>query len=231
MLVAGFKLEEYLRLEELTDDDGVLLVKLARRTVEHYLVRGERLKPPSEVPKRLWKKAGVFVTIERVVRRGTELAKMLRGCIGYPEPIHPLVKAMMDVAIEAAIGDPRFMPMIPSELDEVIFEVSVLSKPELIRTEKPKDRVEEVVVGRDGLMVRRPPFYGGLLLPQVAVEYGWDAETFLAECCIKAGLPPDAWLDEDTLVYRFQAVIFCEVEPKGRIIRRDLMKELKERRQ
>ncbi|HIQ03592.1 MAG TPA: TIGR00296 family protein, partial [Desulfurococcales archaeon] len=92
----------------------------------------------------------------------------------------------------------------------------------------PKDIPKQITIGRDGLIVERGIFKG-LLLPQVPVEYGWDTKTFLAETCMKAGLPPDAWLLEGTKVYKFQALIFAEEEPRGRIIQRDLMKELKEK--
>jgi hypothetical protein len=78
-----------------------------------------------------------------------------------------------------------------------------------------------VVVGRDGLIVGKK-FHRGLLLPQVATEYGWDPKEFLAETCMKAGLMPDAWLDRDAEVWRFSAEIFCETEPRGQVVRKGL---------
>ncbi len=192
---------------------GETLVKLARRAIERYLSSGETITPPKE-PRDLWEHYGVFVTLEK----GGEL----RGCIGYPEPIMPLVLATIDSAISAATKDTRFDPVSIEEMDEITVEVSVLTPPEEIRG-KPIDRPRKIEVGRDGIIAERG-FLKGLLLPQVAVEWGWDEEEFLTETCLKANLPPDCWLDENTKFYKFQATIFKEVSPRGKIIRVDLRK-------
>jgi len=215
-------------LKDITFNDGVYLVKLARKAIETYLKSRITIPPPEDAPKILYEPFGVFATIERIYRIRDRIYKELRGCIGYPEPIKPLIEATIEAAIAAAVEDPRFRPMRYEETDNVIIEVSVLSKPELLKAEKPTDIVKEIVIGRDGLIIERGLFKG-LLLPQVPVEYGWDVETFLSEACMKAGLPPDAWLLEGTKIYRFQALIFAEEEPRGRVIQRDLMKELKEK--
>ncbi len=215
-------------LEDITFNEGVYLVKLARRAIENYLRNGTTIPAPTDAPKILYEPFGVFVTIEKVYKIKGRTFKELRGCIGYPEPVKPLIEATIEVAIAAAVEDPRFRPMKYEETDSAIIEVSILSKPELITAKKPKDIIKEIVIGRDGLIIERG-FFKGLLLPQVPVEYGWDAETFLAEACMKAGLPPDAWLLEGTKIYKFQALIFAEEEPRGRIIQRDLMKELLEK--
>jgi uncharacterized protein (TIGR00296 family) len=108
-------------------------------------------------------------------------------------------------------------------LSEVIFEVSVLSR--MVEISKdPRKRPGEFLIGRDGLMVEYG-FYGGLLLPEVPVEYCWDNETFLAETCFKAGLNPDCWLNEKVKVYRFSAKTFKEVRPGGDVVIRDFLKE------
>lgn len=202
---------------ELTQDEGEFLVKLARRAVEAYLSNRQIIKVPADVPAKLEEKCGVFVTINTA--RGKE--HELRGCIGLPYPTTPLVRAVIESAISSAVHDPRFMPMTANELDQVVLEVSVLTPPEPVRVEKPHDYSKRIKVGRDGLIVERG-YSKGLLLPQVPVELGWDEETFLCECCVKAGLPPDSWLLDGTGICRFQAIIFQETAPKGTIIRKEI---------
>ncbi|MEM4657552.1 MAG: TIGR00296 family protein [Candidatus Methanosuratincola sp.] len=198
-------------------DEGRYLVRLARRAVEEYMTTGIKLKPADVPDQRLLEKSGVFVTLEKVTTRG----RSLRGCIGYPVPHLPLVEATVDSAISAAFNDPRFPPVERQELDSIVFEVSILTPPVLINVESPKYLPSSIKVGRDGLIVENG-YYRGLLLPQVPVEYGWDEETFLAECCMKAGLPPDAWLSRKTQVYKFTAEIFAESSPKGEVIQKPL---------
>ncbi len=186
---------------------GEYLVRLARRSVEHFFETGQVLEedPPFEEVK---EKRGAFVTIKRV-------DGSLRGCIGYPLPIKPLYKAVIETALLAAFDDPRFPPLDESELDSVLFEVSVLTLPE----EVPKDRLfEEIKIGRDGLIIEG---YGrsGLLLPQVAVEENWDVETFLDHTCLKAGLPPRCWADPEIKVKKFSSIVFSEVSPRGSVVR------------
>jgi hypothetical protein len=196
---------------EFTLQDGEYLVRLARKAIETRLREGVRIEPSA--PKRLMEPRGVFVTLNRMER-----THRLRGCIGYPYPEKPLAEAVVDAAIGAAFHDPRFQPISLEEMDEIVVEVSVLTLPERIRVERPEDYPSHIMVGRDGLIVSRGGFRG-LLLPQVPIEWGWDAEEFLTQCCLKAWLPPDAWLLPDTEVYRFQAEIFAEEEPRGRIVR------------
>lgn len=198
-------------------EEGKFLVKLARRAVEQYVQNGRRIEPPENVLEKLRQPCGVFVTINRW-QNGR---KMLRGCIGYPYPTLPLVEAVIDSAISAATRDPRFRPMSPSELDKVVFEVSVLTPPEKILVENPMEYPSKIKVGEDGLIVERG-VYKGLLLPQVPVEWNWDAEQFLCQCCQKAGLPPDCWLLKETRIYKFQAIIFEEESPRGEIKRKSL---------
>jgi uncharacterized protein (TIGR00296 family) len=155
---------------------------------------------------------GVFVTLNSH-RKGS---KRLRGCIGLPYPTTPLVKAVIEAAISAATQDPRFPPVTPEELDHITFEVSVLTPPERVSVEKPTDYPSKIKVGRDGLIIERG-YSKGLLLPQVPVEWNWNEEQFLCQCSMKAGLSPDAWLMKDTKIYMFQAIIFEEASPKGKI--------------
>jgi len=205
---------------ELTQEEGRFLIQLARNTVKQYLETGKALKPPKETPKKLFAHCGVFVTLNNL--RGGE--KELRGCIGYPYPTNPLVEAVIDSAINAATEDPRFEPLSLEELEKVVFEVSVLTPPELIEVASPKEYVSKIRVGEDGLIVERG-LYKGLLLPQVPVEWGWCEEEFLCQCCLKAGVPPDSWLTRDSKIYKFKAIVFDEVTPNGEIKRLNLTKQ------
>lgn len=202
---------------QLTQNEGEYLVKLARNAVEKYLKTRKILAMPENVSPKLMEKCGVFVTLNSV-KHGK---KELRGCIGFPFPSEPLAKAVIEAAIDSAARDPRFPSVTLKELDSIVFEVSVLTPPELISINKPTDYPTRIKVGQDGLIVERGS-WKGLLLPQVPVEWNWDEEEFLCQSCIKAGLPPDNWLLKDTKVYRFQAIIFEELEPKGKIALKEL---------
>ena len=193
------------------------MVKLARTAVTKYMTDSTVMSSPNPPSKSLLTKSGVFVTIEKL--RGS--ARTLRGCIGYPLPYMPLVEATVDSAVSAAFNDPRFPPLKPKELEEVVFEVSVLTPPAIVKTSDPKLYPKLIKVGRDGLIIEKD-FYKGLLLPQVPTEYGWDEETFLSECCMKAELPPDSWLSKDVKVYSFSATVFTEVTPGGDVVLKNL---------
>jgi hypothetical protein len=134
----------------------------------------------------------------------------LRGCIGYPYPVFKLKDAIIDAAISAAVGDPRFPPVTKREFEDVTVELTVLSMPRVLKA-TPKELPTHVEIGRHGLIVKKG-MYQGLLLPQVATEYNWSPEEFLCQTCWKAGLPQDAWLDEDTEVSTFEGQIFTEEE-------------------
>jgi hypothetical protein len=190
-------------------DEGRKAVRLARKAIEYYLENKVMIKDRFEGI--FSERRGVFTTL---TKHGD-----LRGCIGFPYPVKRLDEAIIESAIAAAIDDPRFQPVRLSEMDEIEVEVTVLTPPEKIEAE-PKDLPEHVEIGRHGLIVRMGPF-SGLLLPQVAVEYNFDAEEFLSQTCMKAGLPPDCWLT-GAEVYRFEGQIFKEREPKGEIIEFDL---------
>ena len=202
---------------ELSLEEGKFLVELARKAVEEYLKSRKRISVPENIPEKFLQPCGVFVTINAI--KGGE--KELRGCIGYPYPITPLVQAVIESAIDSATQDPRFYSLSLSELDNVVFEVSVLTPPQLIEVKKPTEYAAKVKVGKDGLIVERGLFKG-LLLPQVPVEWKWDEEEFLCQCCIKAGLPPDNWLLEGTKIYKFHAIIFEEEKPRGEVKRKTL---------
>lgn len=185
----------------INDDEGEFLVKLARKSIETYLNEKRILEVPENTPESLKEDMGAFVTLN--------LNGQLRGCIGYPEPIKPLVNAVIEVAISAAIQDPRFPPVTSEELGKLHVEVSVLTKPEIIQVDKPSEYLEKIEVGEDGLIVEKD-FNKGLLLPQVPVEWQWDVEEFLSNTCMKAGLNVDCWLDPEVKIYRFKSQIFEE---------------------
>lgn len=200
---------------QLSIDEGRFLVRLARNSVKAYLARGELLKPDN-VPTVLRTPCGVFTTLNSQAASGAQL----RGCIGFPYPNKPLVEAVVLSAVSAATEDRRFEPVMVSELDDIVFEVSVLTPPSLITVGNPAEYPKNISVGHDGIIVERG-IRSGLLLPQVAVEWGWDEEEFLTQCCLKAWLAPDSWLEKGTKVYKFQAMVFGEKEPAGDIEQRD----------
>lgn len=201
----------------LTPDEGTFLVKLARKAVEENLKDGRIITPPKNVSPKLQERSGVFVTINSVKAQKREL----RGCIGFPYPTHPLVRAVVEAAVESATGDPRFPPMKSRELEQVVFEVSVLTPPQLVAAASPKEYPSRIEVGVDGLIVENG-LYKGLLLPQVPVEWEWDSEEFLCQCCLKAGLPPDCWVIKGTKIYKFTSIIAQELTPNGQVVTIDL---------
>jgi len=198
---------------QLTLKEGKILVNLARQTVTEHLKNGKILQVPESVSTKLMEPCGVFVTLNSF----NNGAKTLRGCIGLPYPTTPLVQAVIEAALSAATRDPRFPPVALEELDQITFEVSVLTPPERVEVEKPADYPSKIKVGRDGLIIEKS-YCKGLLLPQVPVEFNWGTEEFLCQCSMKGGLSPDSWLLKDTKIYRFQAIIFEEALPKGQII-------------
>lgn len=190
--------------------EGTELVRLARMAVEKYLQESIIIKSERNTSE----EAGVFVTLNYIA---TSRKEYLRGCIGFPLPGKPLYQGVIEAAVAAATEDPRFPPLDMKELDNIIFEISVLTPPQQIRV-SPADYRKQIQIGRDGLILHWR-FGSGLLLPQVPVEFKWDVEKYLANICYKAGAPPDVWLDPATKLYKFQATVFKEVEPKGEVIR------------
>jgi hypothetical protein len=193
----------------LSEEDGKKLVKLARQTVEDYLKNNKLVLKKTEFNK----KSGIFVSIH------TYPDHELRGCIGYPYPDLTLGEALQKASISAAFQDPRFPPLTEEEFDNIVFEISVLTEPELIVVKNPKEYLKKIEIGKDGLIAEYG-FCKGLLLPQVSLEFKpkWDVETFLQQTCVKSGLVPDMWLDAKTKIYKFQAQIFREKKPRGEII-------------
>ena len=191
----------------LSIDQGVMLVNYARLIVERH-VNNEPL-PDCPSDPFFQEYNGVFVTLH------TYPDHKLRGCIGIPEPVMTLERAIKEAAISST-QDPRFPLLERHELVSIIVEVTVLTPPELLTVKNPEEYLKKIVIGKHGLILRKDG-HSGLLLPQVPVEQGWDVEEFLAQTCYKAWLPPDAWLDPRTKIFIFSGQIFTEVEPHGTI--------------
>lgn len=192
-------------------EDGKFLIKTARRAVENYLRTRKILEIPRNTPKKLLERRGVFVTVRTMEGE-------LRGCIGFSLPTKPLILATIQSAVNSTFFDHRFPPLDEGELRKIVFEISILNDPKLLSVKEPKEYLEKVVVGRDGLIVELN-LNVGLLLPQVPVEQKWDARQFLEFACLKAGLDKDAWLSHEIKIYTFQAEIFKELEPKGKVVK------------
>lgn len=172
-----------------TEEDKKELLSLARDAITGYVTNGKTLDTEIRNPK-LQTDGAVFVTIKE--------NNSLRGCIGHIEPVMPLYQSVVQNAIAACSRDTRFIPVKKEELKDIDVEITILSP-----LQKVKD-VKDIQVGKHGLMIRKG-MQGGLLLPQVATEFGWDREKFLEQLCVKAGLPQGAWKDAD--LYSFTAEI------------------------
>lgn len=182
--------------EPLTKEEGQALLKLARQSLESWVREGKRVPLPLDLPPALDQGLGAFVTLT--------IGGELRGCIGSMVAHGPLAETVRDMAIAAGNDDPRFPPVMASELGELRYEISVLSP--LVEA-----RPESVVPGKHGLYIRKGRA-SGTLLPQVAAEHGWDRDTFLEQTCVKAGLRPSAWRDPDCTIYTYMAQVFSEDE-------------------
>ena len=191
----------------LSIDQGKKAITFARFVLSST-VKNERM-PDDSLPSIFDEPHGVFTTLH------TYPSHQLRGCIGIPEPVMPLKKALIESA-QSVTHDPRFAVLQSNELDNIIVEVTILTKPQIIEEKEPEKILDAVKVGRDGLIIEQG-FYKGLLLPQVPVEQKWNKSTFLQHTCLKAGLPGDVWMDERTIIKKFTGQIFTEVKPFGEV--------------
>jgi len=178
-----------------TPEEKKEFLKLARQTIENFLKDGTKEYPETAIPKFL-EKRGVFVTLHK---KGS-----LRGCIGYPLPIKPLIESIVDNAISSAAEDPRFKSVTASELKDIDIEISILTVPQKVESYK------DVKVGRDGIIITKG-FMRGLLLPQVPVEQNWGLEEYISHGCMIAGLPMDEWR-RGVSIEIFQGIVFGEKE-------------------
>ena len=179
--------------EEIDADDRCFLLELARATIAASLCDRPFTSPAPDSGV-LLETRGAFVTLK--------IDSVLRGCIGHVIGVAPLWQAVRDNALAAAFDDPRFPPLTSDEFQQVGIEISAL-------TPMQRSSAEEVVVGRHGILIENGAARG-LLLPQVATEYGWDRETFLDHTCRKAGLEPGCWRRPDTIISTFSAEVFSE---------------------
>lgn len=183
---------------QLTDKEGAMAVRSARAAIEHAVAR--RPEPSVSLTPIFKEKRGVFVTLT--------MNGNLRGCIGFPYPVMPLGEAIVHAAKAAALEDPRFPPVKKDELAGIVLEVTILTVPEPLSGD-PDKRPGKIVIGKHGLIIRGMGT-SGLLLPQVATEYGWDAKTFLDHTCMKAGLSGKCWTSRNIEVLTFEGQIFSE---------------------
>lgn len=178
----------------LTEADQQWLLALARRALEEKILSWQ--SPVSTpISRTLGLPSGAFVTLHE--------GSSLRGCIGLIEAVTPLYQTVRECAVSAALYDPRFDPVTAEEIPRLKIEISVLS---LLEDAHP----EEVEAGRHGLLISQGA-RRGLLLPQVAANWGWDRIRFLQETCLKASLPQDAWR-QGARIQIFTAQVFSERE-------------------
>ena len=183
-------------MQFLSEAERRAILELARQAVLEAVCHNRAVDPiPQEGV--FERRCGVFVTLH--------VRKKLHGCIGMIEPREKLGASIVKCSVSAALEDPRFSRMRPEEAQEAEIEVSLLSPLEKIR-------LEEIVIGKHGLVVENGP-RRGLLLPQVAVEHSLDREAFLRETCRKAGLPGEAWQNPETRLYGFTCELITESQP------------------
>ncbi len=194
-------------------EHGNAAVRIARDVIESHL--SGKNSEVLDYPEDFKEKVGVFVTLN------TYPDHRLRGCIGYAEPVLRLIDALTNAAKSAATTDPRFQAVKSQEMEELVVEVTILTPPEIVEVDNPKQYLDRIVIGRDGLIVERGPYHG-LLLPQVPVEFGWDPSAFISQTCVKAGLPPYAWNDKSTKIYRFEGTVFSEEKPGGDVVIKEI---------
>ncbi|MBU1626049.1 AmmeMemoRadiSam system protein B [bacterium] len=181
--------------DKLSRNQQIELLKLARNSMETYVKTSKGIEVNIDDPA-LNAPLGAFVTLKE--------SDELRGCIGRFGPTDSLAKTVTSMAVEAAVHDYRFPQVRVNELDKIDIEISVLSP--LVEC---KD-VNKIEVGVHGLEIRKGMFKG-VLLPQVATEWGWDRETFLEHLCLKANLNKNAW-KEGAAIFTFTAQVFGEKE-------------------
>lgn len=181
---------------ELSEEQKTRLLTVARESIEHFLTAGAPRQWSNDDPE-LAVPSGAFVTLKKYGQ--------LRGCIGHVEATSPLLETVAVCAVSSAVRDPRFRPVDISELPDLHIEISVMTPP------APIASIDDIVVGRDGLIIEKG-LHRGLLLPQVPIEWGWNRDEYLRHLCNKAGLGPDEYKSGATIL-SFQALVFGESKP------------------
>ncbi|MGZ4940693.1 MAG: AmmeMemoRadiSam system protein A [Halobacteriota archaeon] len=174
-------------------------IRLAHQAIENAVRTGQRMQPPDDLPAIFEELGGVFVTLHTA---------LLRGCVGHPYPDHKIKDALIDAAISAALYDYRFPVVTADELPGLKVEITLLSKPQRITD------LSSIIIGKHGLIAKKG-HRQGLLLPQVATEYGWTRQEFIDQTYVKAGLMPG---ESDVELFEFEGQVFSEVHPGGEII-------------
>lgn len=183
-----------------TKDDEELALKIVRENITSYLNDKEYM-PNTELPEIFNQEMGVFVTLNK---KGS-----LRGCIGYIEAYEPLIDALLDLSLASAFDDPRFAPVTKDEMDDITIEISLLSKPQLIKVKEYDEYLTQIKIGEDGLIIENG-YYRGVFLPQVPIEQNWNILQYLENLGYKAGASANLWKKESTKIYKFQAHVFEE---------------------
>ena len=205
--VVGYSADVFVKAEggkavetpfSLSDQEKSELLALARKSVEYVVQEKYAYEPPANASATLNQERGAFTTLKK--------SGELRGCIGYTSAAKPLYITVRDTATLAAMRDPRFPPVTASELPSLEYEISVMSPLRRVTD------VQQIKVGQHGLLMKNGDSEG-LLLPQVPVEQRWDRNTFLEQTCAKAGMRTSCWMDEDTDIFSFTAVVFGEHKP------------------
>jgi hypothetical protein len=193
----------------ITQSQAKELIDLARQSIRDFF-ENKKTSISDKIKKDFGKKQGAFVSVY--------VKDELNGCMGYPLAIKSLYEAVVEMARFAAFEDPRFPPLLRSQMKDLRIEISVLTVPEEIKVKKAEEYLKKFRVGEDGLIVHDELGGSGLLLPQVAVEWKWNEEEFLNQTCVKAGLNPDCWRDLRHKVYKFQAQVFTE--KNGKVVKK-----------
>ncbi|MCK4380847.1 MAG: TIGR00296 family protein [Candidatus Lokiarchaeota archaeon] len=200
-------------------EEGTILIRFARDNIEFFLKNNRKIPIPDQIKEKFADKYGAFITLNECNVNGNPL----RGCIGYIEPTYSLYDVIHRVSISSAFEDPRFPSVTLEEIDNIVIELSILTPPKLLEVSDPKEYIDKIVIGRDGLIAERG-MRRGLLLPQVPIDHdrNWDVETFLSHTCSKAWLDSNAWREENTKIYSFQAILFEEERPRGEVVKKYL---------
>src|SRR3989344_2898304 len=196
-------------MASISPGEGSYLVSLARRAIDGYFATGKKIHPDRSGGA-LSEPRGVFVSLESYP------SHELRGCIGYPLPMKDLASSVIDCALSAAFDDQRFPPLEKQELSRCTVEVSVLTVPEEIKVKSQSEYPKKIKVGRDGPIIHYG-YASGLLLPQVPIEWNWNELEFLSHLCEKAGLPKNMWQSASVKISRFEAQVFSEEKPEGKV--------------
>jgi len=195
---------------KLNSDEQSYLIKLARESILSSF-NNEKPNLTEVMPSVSGQKLGVFVSLL------TYPDCELRGCVGSLYSTKEVTESIIESSVNAAFHDSKFMPLSKSEFEDVLIEVNILTKPEIIKVDDPLNYPREIKLGKDGLILK----FGstsGLLLPQVPLEFGWNTREYLEHLCEKASLPKDMWKSLNVEISKFNAITFKELQPKGEVV-------------